>query len=94
MDLRRGPWTVEEDLKLINYIAIHGEGRWNTLAHGAGSIPDGERNTSDGIQEARLEMVDGWYDNGGLLDFEQGGGWGQNSWSLEDIWFAEQQNKE
>ncbi|PPS09258.1 hypothetical protein GOBAR_AA11388 [Gossypium barbadense] len=26
MDLIRGPWTVEEDFKLINYIAIHGEG--------------------------------------------------------------------
>ncbi|XVF66064.1 hypothetical protein PTKIN_Ptkin10aG0004100 [Pterospermum kingtungense] len=36
MDLRRGPWTVEEDFKLINYIAIHGEGRWNSLARCAG----------------------------------------------------------
>ncbi|XVE82318.1 hypothetical protein DITRI_Ditri15bG0138800 [Diplodiscus trichospermus] len=36
MDLRRGPWTVEEDFKLINYIATHGEGRWNALARCAG----------------------------------------------------------
>ncbi|CAI8590281.1 unnamed protein product [Vicia faba] len=36
MDLRRGPWTVDEDLALINYIATHGEGRWNTLARSAG----------------------------------------------------------
>jgi myb proto-oncogene protein len=36
MDLRRGPWTVDEDLTLINYIATHGEGRWNTLANSAG----------------------------------------------------------
>ncbi|KAK9139134.1 hypothetical protein Scep_008815 [Stephania cephalantha] len=36
MDLRRGPWTVEEDLALINYIANHGEGRWNSLARCAG----------------------------------------------------------
>lgn len=35
-DLRRGPWTVEEDLTLINYIAKHGEGRWNSLARSAG----------------------------------------------------------
>ncbi|GAV71668.1 Myb_DNA-binding domain-containing protein [Cephalotus follicularis] len=35
-DLRRGPWTVEEDFKLINYIANHGEGRWNSLARCAG----------------------------------------------------------
>ena len=41
-DLRRGPWTVEEDLLLVNYIAAHGEGRWNSLARSAGiyqSIP-------------------------------------------------------
>ncbi|KAF9593535.1 hypothetical protein IFM89_024031 [Coptis chinensis] len=36
MDLRRGPWTVEEDLTLINYISNHGEGRWNSLARCAG----------------------------------------------------------
>ncbi|KAL5700755.1 hypothetical protein ACHQM5_026163 [Ranunculus cassubicifolius] len=35
-DLRRGPWTVEEDLTLINYITNHGEGRWNSLARCAG----------------------------------------------------------
>lgn len=38
MDLRRGPWTVDEDLALINYIANHGEGRWNSLARSAGNI--------------------------------------------------------
>ncbi|XP_027332489.1 transcription factor MYB108 [Abrus precatorius] len=36
MDLRRGPWTVDEDDTLVNYIATHGEGRWNTLALSAG----------------------------------------------------------
>ncbi|KAL8026030.1 hypothetical protein ABFX02_14G002400 [Erythranthe guttata] len=35
-EVRRGPWTVEEDLTLINYIARHGEGRWNSLARCAG----------------------------------------------------------
>ncbi|KAK4767520.1 hypothetical protein SAY86_015270 [Trapa natans] len=35
-ELRRGPWTVEEDLTLINYITLHGEGRWNSLARSAG----------------------------------------------------------
>ncbi|EEF43143.1 r2r3-myb transcription factor, putative [Ricinus communis] len=34
-ELRRGPWTVEEDFKLINYIATQGEGRWNSLARSA-----------------------------------------------------------
>ncbi|KAJ6808888.1 transcription factor MYB78-like [Iris pallida] len=36
MGLRRGPWTVDEDLVLVNYIAAHGEGRWNSLARCAG----------------------------------------------------------
>ncbi|KAL4579220.1 hypothetical protein LXL04_015358 [Taraxacum kok-saghyz] len=35
-DVRRGPWTVEEDFSLINYIAHHGEGRWNSVARCAG----------------------------------------------------------
>ena len=35
-ELRRVPWTVDEDLTLINYIADHGEGRWNALARAAG----------------------------------------------------------
>ncbi|XP_020573454.1 myb-related protein 340-like [Phalaenopsis equestris] len=35
-ELRRGPWTVEEDLILTNYISKHGEGRWNYLAKCAG----------------------------------------------------------
>ncbi|XP_062202603.1 transcription factor JAMYB-like [Phragmites australis] len=36
LELRRGPWTVDEDLTLVNYIANHGEGRWNSLARAAG----------------------------------------------------------
>lgn len=36
-DLRRGPWTVEEDLILMNYITSNGEGRWNSLARCAGT---------------------------------------------------------
>ncbi|KAL5996543.1 hypothetical protein ACLOJK_026623 [Asimina triloba] len=36
MDLRRGPWTMEEDMLLVNYINNHGEGRWNSLARCAG----------------------------------------------------------
>ncbi|WOK95137.1 transcription factor MYB108 [Canna indica] len=35
-ELRRGPWTVEEDLLLIKFVAEHGEGRWNALARVAG----------------------------------------------------------
>ncbi|KAG2261351.1 hypothetical protein Bca52824_068430 [Brassica carinata] len=35
-EVRKGPWTMEEDLILINYIANHGDGVWNTLAKSAG----------------------------------------------------------
>ncbi|CAD5195992.1 transcription factor MYB78 [Musa acuminata AAA Group] len=36
MEVRKGAWTVEEDLLLMNYIASHGEGQWNSLARCAG----------------------------------------------------------
>ena len=36
-ELRRGPWTLEEDTLLTHYIARHGEGRWNMLAKCAGT---------------------------------------------------------
>lgn len=36
VEVRKGPWTMEEDLILINYIANHGEGVWNNLARSAG----------------------------------------------------------
>ncbi|KAE8698194.1 Transcription factor MYB57 [Hibiscus syriacus] len=35
-ELRRGPWTLEEDTLLTHYITRHGEGRWNVLAKCAG----------------------------------------------------------
>lgn len=38
-EVRKGPWTTEEDLILMNYIAIHGEGVWNSLAKAAGKFP-------------------------------------------------------
>lgn len=36
IELRRGPWTLEEDTLLIHYISHHGEGHWNLLAKRAG----------------------------------------------------------
>ncbi|CAO2207974.1 unnamed protein product [Urochloa humidicola] len=35
-ELRRGPWTAEEDAVLSGHVAAHGEGRWNELALSAG----------------------------------------------------------
>lgn len=34
---RKGPWTVEEDKLLIEYVNLHGEGRWNSVARLAGN---------------------------------------------------------
>ncbi|KAL2323735.1 hypothetical protein Fmac_028114 [Flemingia macrophylla] len=36
MAVKKGPWTEEEDSILINYVNIHGEGHWNSLARSAG----------------------------------------------------------
>lgn len=38
VELRKGSWTVEEDLLLMNYVAEHGEGRWDSLARDAGRV--------------------------------------------------------
>ncbi|KAL2331498.1 hypothetical protein Fmac_019079 [Flemingia macrophylla] len=34
--LKKGPWTPEEDQKLIDYIQQHGHGKWRTLPKNAG----------------------------------------------------------
>lgn len=34
--LKKGPWTPEEDNKLISYIQLHGPGNWRTLPKNAG----------------------------------------------------------
>lgn len=34
---RKGPWTSEEDRLLIEYVRLHGEGRWNSVARLAGN---------------------------------------------------------
>ncbi|WCJ22362.1 myb domain protein 78 [Euphorbia peplus] len=35
-EVRKGPWTVEEDNILSDYVTVHGEGRWNAAARCAG----------------------------------------------------------
>nr|ASR18115.1 R2R3MYB30 [Ginkgo biloba] len=34
--LKKGPWTFEEDIRLLRYIKLNGEGRWSALAKAAG----------------------------------------------------------
>lgn len=54
-DLRRGPWTLEEDSMLIHYIACHGEGRWNLLAKCAGKEPF--HNTQDSFLFSLIKII-------------------------------------
>lgn len=35
--LKKGPWTAEEDQKLIDYIQKYGHGRWRILPKNAGA---------------------------------------------------------
>ncbi|XP_058103639.1 MYB-like transcription factor EOBII [Magnolia sinica] len=39
---RKGPWTPEEDKLLIEYVRVHGEGRWNSVASLAGLKRNGK----------------------------------------------------
>nr|URY18838.1 MYB protein [Zanthoxylum bungeanum] len=41
-ELRRGPWTNEEDTLLTDYIHRHGEGHWNMVAKCAGLKRNGK----------------------------------------------------
>lgn len=29
---RKGPWTNQEDKLLLDHVALHGEGRWNSVS--------------------------------------------------------------
>ncbi|XLU70361.1 hypothetical protein S245_029414, partial [Arachis hypogaea] len=35
MEIRKGPWTEEEDSALLNHITTYGEGHWNSVARSA-----------------------------------------------------------
>ncbi|CAL0321168.1 unnamed protein product [Lupinus luteus] len=39
---RKGPWTSEEDMLLIEYVKQHGEGRWNSVARLTGLQRNGK----------------------------------------------------
>ncbi|KAH6820925.1 myb domain protein 79 [Perilla frutescens var. hirtella] len=39
---RKGPWTAEEDRLLVEYVKLHGEGKWNAVARLAGLKRNGK----------------------------------------------------
>lgn len=34
---KKGPWTLEEDELLNEYVSLHGEGRWSSVAKFTGN---------------------------------------------------------
>ncbi|GMN32209.1 hypothetical protein TIFTF001_049759, partial [Ficus carica] len=40
--LKKGAWTEDEDKKLVDYIAEHGEGGWRSLPQKAGLLRCGK----------------------------------------------------
>jgi hypothetical protein len=38
MGLKKGPWTPDEDEKLLSYIKRHGHGSWRSLPKQAGRV--------------------------------------------------------
>lgn len=38
LGLKKGPWTPEEDKKLVAYIEEHGHGSWRALPAKAGNL--------------------------------------------------------
>lgn len=36
--LKKGPWTAEEDQKLVDYIQKNGHGKWRLLPKNAGNF--------------------------------------------------------
>ena len=38
LELKKGPWTREEDQKLLAYIEEHGHGSWRALPAKAGNF--------------------------------------------------------
>jgi myb proto-oncogene protein len=37
-EYKKGPWTVEEDRILMDYIKLHGKGKWNRMAKMTGIL--------------------------------------------------------
>ncbi|XP_061357590.1 transcription factor MYB21-like [Gastrolobium bilobum] len=80
-ELRRGPWTLEEDDMLIKYIANHGEGRWNLLAMSSGLRRTGKSCRLRWLNYLRPDVKRGNFTTQEkLLIFELHSKWG-NRWS-------------
>ncbi|XVF22035.1 hypothetical protein REPUB_Repub12eG0139800 [Reevesia pubescens] len=59
MDVRKGPWTEEEDSMLKAYVNIHGEGRWNSVARLSGLKRTGKSCRLRWLNYLRPEVIRG-----------------------------------
>lgn len=55
--IRKGPWIDEEDALLFNYVSLHGEGRWNSVAVNTGKDNKGGVSVSFRPLYPNVELV-------------------------------------
>lgn len=36
--MNKGAWSKQEDQRLLQYVQMHGEGRWGSVARAAGTV--------------------------------------------------------
>ncbi|GLJ06356.1 hypothetical protein SUGI_0037060 [Cryptomeria japonica] len=79
--IRKGPWTLEEDTKLIAYVRRHGAARWSSLAKMAGLKRDGKSCRMRWLNYLRPELKHGSFSaDEDRLIVELHNKWG-NKWS-------------
>ncbi|MBA0611047.1 hypothetical protein Godav_011765 [Gossypium davidsonii] len=59
MDVRKGPWTEEEDYMLKTYVNVHGEGSWNSVARLSGLKRSGKSCRLRWLNYLRPEVIRG-----------------------------------
>lgn len=40
VNIKKGPWTPEEDIILVSYIQEHGPGKWKSVPTNTGKVPE------------------------------------------------------
>ncbi|PSS24012.1 Transcription factor like [Actinidia chinensis var. chinensis] len=56
---RKGPWTAEEDSLLIEYVKLHGEGRWNSVSRLSGLKRNGKSSRLRWVNYLRPDLKRG-----------------------------------
>lgn len=56
---RKGPWTPEEDSLLVEYVRMHGEGRWSSVAGCSGIIKQCTEKKLKSVLTTKLKGIKG-----------------------------------